>query len=37
MIIMETRIGGDKARDIMYRLPFDGAIHIDTIGFIGGL
>ena len=37
MIIMETRIGGDKARNIMDRLPFDEAIHTDTIGFIGGL
>ncbi|XP_050264268.1 uncharacterized protein LOC126708522 [Quercus robur] len=34
---METRIGGDKARNIMDRLSFDGAIRTDTIGFIGGL
>ena len=37
MIIMETRIGSDRARDITDRLPFDGAIHTDTIGFAGGL
>ena len=37
MIIMETRIGGDRARDISDRLPFDGAIHLDTIGFSGGI
>lgn len=37
MIIMETRIGGDRARDITDRLPFNGAIHTDTIGFAGGL
>lgn len=37
MIIMETCIGGDKARDITDRLPFNGAIHTDTIGFAGGL
>lgn len=37
MIVMETRIGGDRARDITDRLPFDGAIHTDTIGFAGDL
>ncbi|XP_075665849.1 uncharacterized protein LOC142635595 [Castanea sativa] len=37
MIVMETHIGGDRARDITDRLPFDGAIHTDTIGFAGGL
>ena len=37
MIIMETHIGGDRARDITDRLPFSGAIHTDTIGFAGGL
>lgn len=37
MIVMETRIGGDRARDITNRLPFDGAIHTDTIGFACGL
>lgn len=36
MFIMETRIGGDRARDIIGRLPFDGAIHTKTIGFAGG-
>ena len=34
---METRIGGDRAREITDRLPFDGAIHTYTIGFSGGL
>ena len=34
---METHIGGDRARDITNRLPFDGAIHIETIGRVGGL
>ncbi|XP_030960232.1 uncharacterized protein LOC115981934 isoform X1 [Quercus lobata] len=37
MIIMETCIGGEQAKDITGRLPFDGAIHTDTIGFVGGL
>ena len=37
MIIIETRIGGARARDIIDMLPFDGAIHTDTLGFAGGL
>ena len=37
MIIMETRIGGAHARDITDKLPFDGAIHTNTIEFTGGL
>ena len=36
-IIMETKLGGDRAREITDRLPFDGAIHTDTIGYAGGL
>ena len=36
MIIMETQIGGDQARGIIDKLPFDGAIHTETIGFAGG-
>lgn len=37
LVVMETRVGGDKAREITDRLAFDGAIHTDTIGFTGGL
>ena len=37
VIIMETKIGGERAREITDRLPFDGAIHTDTIGYAGGL
>ena len=37
MIIMETHIGGDRARDVIDRLPFNGAIHTVKIGFAGGL
>ena len=36
-VVMETHIGGDKAKAITNRLPFQGAIHTDTIGFAGGL
>ena len=34
---METRVGGERAKEISDRLPFDGAIHTDTIGYTGGL
>lgn len=37
MIVMETHIGGERAKEISNKLPFDGAIHTDTIGFVGGL
>lgn len=37
LIIMETRLGKDKAKQIIDRLPFQGEIHTDTIGFAGGL
>ena len=31
-MVMETRLGGERAKEITYRLPFDGVIHIVTIG-----
>ena len=34
---METRVGGNRAREITKRLPFDGAIHSDAVGFTGGI
>lgn len=34
---METKFGGSKAKEVTNRLPFDGAIHTETIGFTGGL
>ncbi|XP_030931176.1 uncharacterized protein LOC115957080 [Quercus lobata] len=37
VIIIETRIGGSRAKDITDTLPFDGAITTDTIGYAGGL
>ena len=36
-VVMEMRIGGERAREITNRLPFNGAIHTDTIGYAGGL
>ena len=37
MVVMETKIGGDRAKAITDKLPFDRAIHADTIGYVGGL
>ena len=37
LVIMETKIGGACAKDITDKLLFDNAIHIETIGFTGGL
>ena len=37
MVIMETRVGGDRAKEIIDRLPFQGAIHTETIGYTWGL
>ena len=36
-VIMETKLGGNRAKLVTDRLPFDGAIHTDTIGLSGGL
>ena len=37
LVVMETRVGGDRAKEITNRLPFDGAILADTVGFAGGI
>ena len=34
-VVMETKLDGSKAKEITDRLPFDGAIHTETIGFTG--
>ena len=36
-VVMETRLEGERVKDIIDRLPFDGAILTDTIGRAGGL
>ena len=36
-VVIETKLGGSKAKEITDRMPFDGAIHTETIGFTGGL
>ena len=37
LVLMETKVGGEWAKEIIDRLPFDGVIHTDTIGYAGGL
>ena len=37
LVVMETRVRVNKARDITERLPFDGAIRSDAVGFTGGI
>ena len=37
LILMETKVGGEGAREISDHLPFDGGIHTDTIEYVGGL
>ena len=37
MIAMETRLGDSKAKEIIDRLLFDGALHTGTIGYARGL
>ncbi|XP_050242062.1 uncharacterized protein LOC126691020 [Quercus robur] len=34
---METRVGGERAKELIDRLPFDGEIHTDSMGYAGGL
>ena len=37
MIVTETRVGGERAKVITDRLPFDGAIYTNTVGYAGGI
>ena len=37
MVITETRVGGTRAKEIIDRLPFDGAAHADTMGYARGI
>ncbi|XP_075636523.1 uncharacterized protein LOC142608717 [Castanea sativa] len=37
LIVTKTRVGGSKAKEIIDRLPFDGAIHVDTVGYAKGI
>ena len=37
LVIMKICVGGDRAKEITNRLPFDSSMHMDTIGYAGGL
>jgi len=37
LVFMEMRVGGDRAKEITGHLPFDGAIHAETIQYTGGI
>ncbi|KAK9988211.1 hypothetical protein SO802_028450 [Lithocarpus litseifolius] len=37
LVIMETHLGGVRAKEISDTLPFQGAIHTETVGYAGGL
>ena len=37
VIITKTWFGGERAKDITDKLPFNWAIHADTIGYLGGI
>lgn len=37
MIVTETKVGGIRAKNIIDRLPFDGVLYTNTIGYSGGL
>ena len=37
LVVMETRVGGNRAREITERLPFNGVIHFDAVGHVGGI
>ena len=36
-VIMETKFGSERVRAVTNKLPFDGAIRTNTIGFSSGL
>ena len=36
VVVMETRVGGERAKAITDRPPFDGVFHADTIGYSRG-
>lgn len=37
IIITKTRVRRARAKKIIDRLPFDGAVHADTVGYAGGI
>ena len=37
LVVTETRLRGDRAKEIIDRLPFEGAIYTEKIGLAGGI
>ena len=37
VIVIETRVEGERAKEITNRLHFDGALHADTVGYFSGI
>ena len=37
LVVMETELGGSKAKEVTDRLPFNGVIHTEMIGYFCGL
>ena len=37
VIVTKTKVGGERAKEITNRLPFDRALNADTIGYSGGI
>lgn len=37
LVIMETCVRGDRAKEILNTFPLQGAIHTDTMSYVGGL
>jgi len=37
LVLLETKVGGERVREITDQLPFDGVIHMDTIGYASEL
>ena len=37
LVVMETHIGGERAKEITDRFLFDGVVHMETISYVGGL
>ena len=37
LVVMKTRVRGNRAKEIIDRLPFDGSVYTDTIGYSGGI
>ena len=37
LVVMETQVGGGRAKQVIDRMPFDRAYHTETIEYVDGL